>query len=60
MLKKCGSISDLVKKNSATYLKRTNKFRIECPISVEDTVPLDKQNGNAMWSDEIAKEMKNV
>ncbi len=50
-LKKCDSIIALVKKRSARYLKRMHKF---------DTLELDKHNGNTMWADAIAKEMKNV
>ncbi len=59
-LRKCDSIITLVKKCSARYLKHTQKFGIECPKKVEDALELDKHNGNAMWEDAIAKEMKNV
>ncbi len=37
-----------------------HKFVIECPKTVEDVLELDKSNGNTMWADAIAKEMKNV
>ncbi len=60
MLKKRDAIFALVKKRSAKYLKRTYKFDIECPKTVEDALELDKYNGNTMWADAIAKEMKNV
>ncbi len=60
MLKQCDSITALVKKCSAKYLKCTHKFSIECPKIVEDALELDKWNCNTMWADAIAKEMKNV
>ncbi len=37
-----------------------HKFGIECPKTVEDALKLDKHNGNTMWADAVAKEMKNV
>ncbi len=60
MLKKRDAIIALVKKHIAKYLKCMHKFGIECPKTVEDTLELDKHNGNTMWADAIAKEMKNV
>ncbi len=30
------------------------------PKTVEDALDLDRCNGNTMWADAIAKEMKNV
>ena len=42
------------------YNRRTQKFGIEVPRSVEDAVRLDKENGNTLWQDAIAKEMKSV
>ncbi len=60
MLKKRDAIITLVKKRSARYLKRTHKFGIKCPKTVEDALDLDKLNGNIFWEDAIAKEMKNV
>ncbi len=59
-LKICNAIIALVKQCSAKYLKSTHKFGIECPKTVEDALELDKCNGNTMWADAIAKEMKNV
>ncbi len=59
-LKKREAVIALVKKRSVRYLKRTHKFGIECPKTVEDALELDKWNGNTMWADAIAKEMKNV
>ncbi len=59
-LRKRNSIIALVKKCSARYLKHTHKFGIECPKTVKDALELDMHNGNTMWADAIAKEMKNV
>ena len=35
------------------------KFRFEIPVTVEDTVSLDKNNGNSLWQDSINNEIKN-
>ncbi len=49
----------LVKMSSARYLKFMHKFGVEYPKAVKDTLLLGKHNGNIMWADAIAKEMKN-
>ncbi len=59
MLKKRDAIIALVKKHSTKYLKSMLKVGIQCPKTVEDALELVKHNGNTMWSDAIAKEMKN-
>jgi hypothetical protein len=41
------------------YNKRTHKFGIEAPKSLDDCVRLDKENGNTLWQDAVRKEMKN-
>ncbi len=50
----------LVKKWSTRFLKKTLKFGIEVLRSVAEAYTLDKKNGNTLWADSIAKEMKNV
>ncbi len=60
MLRKRDSIIALVKKRSARYLKHMHKFGIEFPKTEEDALEFDKHNGNTLWADVIAKEMKNV
>jgi hypothetical protein len=60
VLKKRDRIISLVKKRQTRYLKRTHKFGIEVPKSIDDALELDKKNGNTLWADAIAKEMKNV
>jgi hypothetical protein len=41
-------------------LKRTHKFGIELPKTVNEALELDKKNGNTFWADAIAKEMKDI
>ena len=60
VLKKRQSIISLVKKRQTRYLKRTHKFGIEVPKSIDEALELDKKNCNTLWADAIAKEMKNV
>ena len=60
VLKKRDSIIAQVKRRSARYLKRTHKWGLEVPQSVDDALAIDKKNGNTFWADAIAKEMKNV
>jgi hypothetical protein len=50
----------LVKKRSTRFLKKTHKFGIKVPRSVTEAYALNKKNGNTLWADSIAKEMKNV
>jgi len=42
------------------YHKRTHKFGIEVPKTVKRALELDRENGNTLWQDAIAQEMKNV
>jgi hypothetical protein len=58
VLRKREHIIALVKKRSARFLKKTHKFGIEVPRSVAEAYTLDKKNGNTLWADSIAKEMK--
>eukprot|EP00804_Cyclotella_cryptica_P009101 CCRYP_003177-RA/>CCRYP_003177-RA protein AED:0.23 eAED:0.23 QI:0/0/0/1/1/1/2/0/629 len=60
VLKKRDSIIAQVKHRSARYLKRTHKWGLEVPQLVDDALAIDKRNGNTLWADAIAKEMKNV
>jgi Reverse transcriptase (RNA-dependent DNA polymerase) len=57
VLKKRNRIISAVKKR---FIKRTHKFGLEIPKSVLDAQRIDKENGNTLWQDAIAKEMKNV
>ena len=60
VLRKRESIIALVKKRQTRYLKRTHKFGIELPKTVDNALALDKKNGNTYWADAINKEIKNV
>jgi hypothetical protein len=50
----------IIAKVNTRYLKRTHKFGIEVPKSVEHAIRLDKKNNNNLWETVIAKEMKEV
>jgi hypothetical protein len=43
----------------ARYLKRTQKFGIDLPRTVEEALKIDKETGTTYWADAIAKERKN-
>lgn len=60
VLKKRDRIISLVKRRNTRYLKRTHKFGIEMPKTVQEALALDRRNGNTLWADAIAKELKNV
>ncbi len=53
-------IISLVKKRKMRYLKKTLKFGIKVPTLVDHALRIDKRNGNTLWADTIAKEMKDV
>eukprot|EP00804_Cyclotella_cryptica_P020242 CCRYP_010924-RA/>CCRYP_010924-RA protein AED:0.27 eAED:0.27 QI:0/0/0/1/1/1/2/0/495 len=60
VLKKRDWIISLVKRRSARYHKRTHKYGIEIPKSVEEAYTIDKATGTTFWSNAIKKEMTNV
>ncbi len=60
MLRKCDQIISLVRRRTTHYLKRTHKFSIEIPKTVEEAHALDRKNVNTLWADAIAKEMREV
>ena len=41
-------------------MKRNEKFWIALPNNVKEALQLDKDNGNTLWGDAIATEIKNV
>lgn len=57
VLKKRDRIISAVNKR---YHKRTHKFGIEVPKSIEDAIHLDKLNGNTLWMDAVALEITAV
>ncbi len=60
VLKKRDQIISLVRRRTTCYLKRTHKFGIEIPKTVNEALALDRKNGNTLWVDAIAKEMREV
>ena len=60
VLKKRDRIISMVKGRSIRYHKRTHKFGIAVPKTVREAHELDRLNGNTLWADAIAKEMKEV
>ncbi len=60
ILKKRDQIISLVCKWTTRYLKRTHKFGIEVPKTDKEALALDQKNGNTLWVDAIAKEIKEV
>ena len=59
-MRKRDRIISSVKQRTVKYLKRTHKFGIEVPNTVAEAIALDENNGDTLWKDSIAKEMKNV
>ena len=57
VLKKRNRIISAVNKR---YHKRTHKFGIEVPKTLKRAYEIDRENGNTLWADAIAKEQKNV
>ena len=60
MLKKRDRIVARVRKQQTRYLKRSHKFSIEIPKTMEHACALDAKNGNTLWVDAIFKKMENV
>ena len=60
VLNKRERIISLVKKRNTRYFKRNEKFGISLPKNVKEALQLDKENGNTLWADAIATEIKNV
>jgi hypothetical protein len=60
VLTKRDQIIFLVRIQTTRYLKRTHKFSIEVPKTVKEALALDRKNGDTLWEDAIAKEMKEV
>ena len=60
VLKKRDRIITSIRKQQTRYLKKSHKFGIELPKTVEQALALDAKNGNTLWADAISKEMENV
>ena len=60
VLKKRDTSIASVRKWQTRYLKRSHKFGIELPKTVEKALILDTMYGNTLWADATSKEMENV
>ena len=59
-LKKRDRIISLVDRRQTKFVKKNQKFGIDMPRNIKHALEIDRQNGNTLWADAIAKEMKNV
>ena len=50
----------IIKKVKSRYWKKTHKFGIELPKSVEEALAIDERTGTDFWRRAIEKEMRNV
>jgi len=50
----------IVAKVKSKYWLRTHKYGIQIPKSVDEALAIDRENGNELWAEAIAKEMANV
>ena len=50
----------IISKIKTKYWQRTHKYGIRIPKSVKEAIEIDRENGNTLWQDAIALEMKNV
>ena len=60
VLKKRDRIIARIRKLQTRYLKKSHKFGIELPKTIEQALALDAKNGNTLWADVISKELENV
>ena len=49
----------IIKKVKSRYWKRTHKYGIQLPHSVEEALDIDRNSGTTFWRDSLEKEMKN-
>ena len=47
-----------IRKWQTRYLKKSHKFGIELPKTVEQTLALDAKNGNTLWADAYPKKLR--
>ncbi len=59
-MKKRERIITLTKQRNARYMNRTHKFGIVIPKTIQEAFDLDCKNGNTLWADAIATELKDV
>ena len=49
-----------IKSSHTRYAKRTHKFGIRVPRTVEEALRIDKETNTRYWHDAIQKEMLNI
>ena len=54
--KKRDRIITIIRKQQNRYLKKSDKFGIELPKTVEQVLAMDAKNDNILWADAISKE----
>jgi len=50
----------MIKAAKARYARRTHKFGIRLPNTVDEALVIDRETNTTFWFDAIQKEMKNV
>ena len=55
VLKKRNRIVAIISKQQTRYLKRSHKFGIELPKTVEQALTFDAKNGNTLWENAIQR-----
>ena len=50
----------IISKVKSRYWKRTHKYGVELPKSVEQALAIDRKTGTDLWKKAIEKEMRNV
>ena len=60
VLRKSDRIVASIRKQQTRYQKKSHKFGIELPMTLEQALALDAKNGNTLWADAITKELQYV
>jgi hypothetical protein len=50
----------ILSKMKARIRKTTHKYGVEIPVTLDHAFKLDRENGNTLWRDGLAKEMLNI
>ena len=50
----------IINKVKSKYWERTHKYGLRIPKNMAEAIEIDRENGNTLWQDAIALEMKNV
>jgi len=50
----------ILSKVKTKYWSKTHKYGIRIPKSVKEALAIDRENGETLWADAVAQEMKNV